>query len=760
MEELKFKISSALKDIIGRDLITDDNIAVFELVKNAYDAYATRVDITFENIYSDNSRIIIKDNGKGMSLEDIKNKWLFVAYSAKKEGTEDESFDYRDSIYQKRAFAGAKGIGRFSCDRLGRELLLESTKKGKDAKTEVIVTDWTLFEKDLKDEFIDITVAHETKAKNSYDLSHGTILEISDLRSEWDREKILRLKRSLAKLINPRKDKSSHNFKIFLNVPEELEKDKQKDDYNEIVNGEIQNLIFETLEIKTTKINTTISEDGRTIETELRDGGELVYKVKEKNAFKRLKDITATLFYLNRSAKLTFTNRMGLSSKDYGHVFVYKNGFRIYPYGESGEDPFKIDVRKAQGYGRFLGTRDLIGQIEILHDDEELRETTSRGDGFIKTNSYEQFEEFFWDSLKKLEKYVVEVQKWGVSIENFNPSEVDNEGNTFQERMGELVENLTGSNDIIEFHYGDKIVELLNDAQQESTDSIIKNLENLAKQNKDEELLKDVQKLNSQLDELKKAKNSAESESRSERDKRYQLDQKVEILERRQQILEDVADEENVDLISIEHHINQSTYRVDEIISDILLAIEQNAERQEIIELLNKISLENRKVSSLVNFVRKANFDTMSSKHSDDIIQYIEEYIRNIYSKDLKRKINKNLIDVDIDTNEKALKVEFVPLELNIILDNLLDNSKKAKASKAFINLSVENNCLEIDYSDNGIGIDPDIKDDIFEFGFTSTGGSGIGLYHIKKLIEENYNGSILATDSEDGANFKLNFNF
>jgi hypothetical protein len=103
----QFRISSALKDIIGQDLITDDYIAVFELVKNSYDAYANRVDIFFVNIYSQDAKIIIKDNGKGMDANDLRDKWLFVAYSAKKEGTEDDTFDYRDNIYKRKAFAGA-----------------------------------------------------------------------------------------------------------------------------------------------------------------------------------------------------------------------------------------------------------------------------------------------------------------------------------------------------------------------------------------------------------------------------------------------------------------------------------------------------------------------------------------------------------------------------------------------------------------------------------------------------------------------------
>ena len=72
-DSLQFKISSALKDLVGKDLITSDNVAIFELVKNSYDAYANHVVITFTE-----NKITIADNGKGMSLSDLKNKWLFL----------------------------------------------------------------------------------------------------------------------------------------------------------------------------------------------------------------------------------------------------------------------------------------------------------------------------------------------------------------------------------------------------------------------------------------------------------------------------------------------------------------------------------------------------------------------------------------------------------------------------------------------------------------------------------------------------------
>ena len=70
---MNFRISSGLKNILGRDLITSDNIAILELVKNSYDACASKVEITF-----DEEQLTIADNGKGMSIDDLLSKWLFV----------------------------------------------------------------------------------------------------------------------------------------------------------------------------------------------------------------------------------------------------------------------------------------------------------------------------------------------------------------------------------------------------------------------------------------------------------------------------------------------------------------------------------------------------------------------------------------------------------------------------------------------------------------------------------------------------------
>lgn len=89
--QLSFRISTGLKNIIGRDLISDKYIAVFELVKNSYDARATKVSIEFVKSDGGNDNNIISDNGSGMSYDDIINKWLFVAYSDKKKQNRAET---------------------------------------------------------------------------------------------------------------------------------------------------------------------------------------------------------------------------------------------------------------------------------------------------------------------------------------------------------------------------------------------------------------------------------------------------------------------------------------------------------------------------------------------------------------------------------------------------------------------------------------------------------------------------------------------
>lgn len=419
-DSLQFKISSALKDLVGKDLITSDNVAIFELVKNSYDAYANHVVITFTE-----NKITIADNGKGMSLSDLKNKWLFLGFSAKKDGTEDEVNDkqksYRDKI--RRFYAGAKGIGRFSCDRLGR-LLTITTKTRDSLLAEQILVDWANFEVDQKIEFDNVDVEHRTlNVDNVFpdQESHGTIIEIEDLHDEetpWTRKHILELKRSLQKLINPYSETNDFVIEIVCEREQKMDLQKLHDGVGfdrDIVNGPLKNSITEILKLKTTQIDVRIS-DGF-VYTTLTDRGVDIYRIREHNIhFPLIKSATVSLSFLNRAAKYNFTRLMGVDSINFGSVFLFRNGFRILPFGETGDDSWGMDFRAQQGRARYLGSRDLMGRVDVTVEDvSELKEVSSRDSGLVDTPMARQVKDLYKQCHKRLERYVVGVL-WGESF--------------------------------------------------------------------------------------------------------------------------------------------------------------------------------------------------------------------------------------------------------------------------------------------------------------------------------------------------------
>ena len=238
---LHFKTNVQLKSIIGKDLINDDNIAILELVKNSFDADSKLVKVNYFNLKknddkdvihfsSNTSRLIIQDDGIGMDIDDIRDKWLNIAYSEKK----------TNKTQHKRRMAGAKGVGRFSCDRLGEYLNLYA-KTSKDSDYYKLSIDWKKFEIEDEDKEIQsIPLKYEKLTSKEFQalgfskFEHGVLLEIIKLRSNWaypqfakngnligwDISKFVDLKKYLEKLINPNQAFESNDFGVFIDAPE------------------------------------------------------------------------------------------------------------------------------------------------------------------------------------------------------------------------------------------------------------------------------------------------------------------------------------------------------------------------------------------------------------------------------------------------------------------------------------------------------------------------------------------------------------
>lgn len=775
MDNLRFKVSSALKDLVGKDLIRNDNIAIFELVKNSYDAFATKVEITFEQ-----DRIVIADNGKGMSLDDLKNKWLFLAYSAKKDGTEDDEkqLSYRDKI--NRHYAGAKGVGRFSCDRLGAHLLLK-TKNLNDKNAEQLEIDWANFEQDQKQEFVKINVRHETPSKSPKfpeNKKTGTILEITNLRVQWTVEKIFDLRTSLEKLINPFAE--TQDFTIEIICPwakknDEIERlSKKKLSPKKIVNGLIRNSISQVISIKTTRIDVSLNEEY--IETSVVDRDTEIYRIREKNNFEKLSSVTINLYFLNKAAKTSFSLKMGVQPVQYGSIFLFRNGFRILPFGNPGDDSWKLDYRAQQGYNRFLGTRDLFGRVDIQTDDiEEFKEVSSRDGGLIESETTLQLRRLFEIAHHRLERYVTGVL-WGEGFlkrQYFNDiaeveknrellgadKDLDTLDYVIRSSLGskidfvQLVKTLISDKNIEVLYYNKDLANIFADAAlyDDANPQVIEDLERIARKTKDGNLLSTVNGAKEKIAELKKQKLDAErraeeadlraEKARQERDlaqynaavavaRQNKAESESKRMYSENLFLSSDVNKDVKQMASLQHHITHTSSFIHALALKAIDAV-NSGDKEKAVSFIQRIIFENTKISTLSNFVSKAKFDLMSKKITKDIVVFVNEYMNNVYS------LANGDMNISVAETSVSCELQFAPIDVIVVLDSLLDNSRKAGAKNISIQWEKKGTKTLLCFSDDGCGISDKILAKVFDYRFSTTNGGGLGLYHVQEICKK-----------------------
>lgn len=426
-KQLQIRPYARLLTMLGEQLIKNERIALIELIKNSYDADADWVKVTFQG-FGDNykiekgSKIIIEDNGHGMSQELIENHWLNPATPEKKRRKKTKNTTRKGRIIQ-----GEKGIGRFSILKLGRRIdIISKTKE--DRQEHLLSYNFSRYDDDFlsedgveKDLYIDdliVTLSNRkperiVPSKLSFGsrkkkrLNHGTIIEISDLKGSWTEKKVESVYRDLTKLesiflkrdniefeVGIYRDGEHQNFqanyleKLALLLEErpviKIENgcfDSDKIEYRFTINGVEESISI--LDPSITGLKVFRDRFGNA-------GSELKERQIECGSF----DFGFYIFDFSAQApaKYKLDQEDKLIIRDH-RIYLYRDNIRVYPYGEPDDDWLRIDMyRGTISAGHFLSNDQVVGFVNISQkNNPNLKDKTNREGLIDEGNATEDF---------------------------------------------------------------------------------------------------------------------------------------------------------------------------------------------------------------------------------------------------------------------------------------------------------------------------------------------------------------------------------
>ncbi len=723
--KLHFTTSSGIKSIVGKDLITDRFVAVFELVKNAYDAKASQVIVSFDDDLKTFERVIrIEDNGTGMSKDDLVSKWLCLAYSDKEEGQQNNQTSNKEksqSDSQSRAFVGSKGIGRFSCDSLGSLLTIHTKTKGESSE-HILEVDWTKFEQSREMLFEKVAVDYFTSEVEEKNISKSyTKLLIKNTRDDWYADAIEKTIDNLRRLKNPFIE--DDGFKIYCGA--NLISDKLKK--SDLVNSNIA----EVLKDKSITIEASI---GSSIEVELTDRSKSIYKLQKTNdTILKNVNINISIHYLTTSAKSTFTRRMGVEPIKYGNVFIYRNNFRVSPYGDTDYDLFGLNIRKTQGYNRYIGTRELIGYIAIKDEKNLFKETSSRNNGLIHSLYLSALEDIYMEYIHRpLEKYVRLVQ-WG---EDGDTQEAITLNSVKIDETERFKKTLTTKKNGFELKYFANDLDFDKYNPEKQLKKVIASLSSVQKK----QATKAIDKLSSLSDENKQQQKALKDSQ-----------DKIAALERQTQNLSRNRSEASF-VEQLTHHFPALADQLNSSIKEfraVQSSVADLKENHTYLKALRKV----RRTEDELRSLQKLLLQTAVDLRSPQILNWQE--LTDWYFSN-NRAVPKVVVSSDESITDDLWVMRSNASEVIMMLGNLYQNAKEHGASTVNFHFS-EN---QIIVSSDSKSIEESDLEKIFELGYsTKNNGTGIGLNQVKTFLNRincvikasNDNGLVQFTISKEG---------
>lgn len=718
-KEIRFSVDAGLINRLGKELVGRHETAVSELVKNAYDADATEVNLIFENAWQKGGTLRVEDNGVGMTRNQLVNGFMRLSSSEKIHNPVSERY--------MRTRAGKKGIGRFATQRLGKKLTIITQTLHSDDAIKIVI-DWDRFETDK--ELAAITNFIESIPKQK---KEGTDLIIEELREGWSDAMIKRVFRYTLELLQPfplskerqkeEKDKEDPGFKSF---------------YFRRDHAGLHPIIDEDEAIykhAVAEIEGYILEDGQgcwSLKSEKLNFPQEVFLIgkdrdQEDSKFEHIRNVHFKCYYFIWEPSLLPPQSLSFIrdiANERGGIRIYRNGFRVLPYGEKGNDWTRLDesVRK-----RVILTphanNSFFGFVEITDKEGSTYEETSSREGMIENDAFNELVDFVYRSIVSATIKVAELRgrKATASQKDYTKNEP-----SATERVDRAFSKLKG---FIE--------------PEESTDN-----------NDSSDSQDSRQKFKEVFEEFEQAREEEKEQLQKEK---TELIDEINML----RILAGLG----LVIGEFVHEVQRFLPGFDAEINFLKNILKDNPEAIERITLLDgNIKAFTAYTSYFDKAISRNVIRELQSIEIRDVVKDFNHVIEN----DLKR--SKIIFVTPEFTDYGLFTIPMHPSEWASILFNLYTNSKKAiRRSKSpgriFIKGGIEDNKVYLEFSDNGDGIPKENEDKIFNAFFTTTSaanhtsndadalvGTGLGLKILKDIIEA-YGGDIYVSLPPEGFN-------
>ena len=412
----RVRTNSHIINLLGDELIGSDSLALFEIVKNAYDADASVVTISLNNLFGDDRNIVIEDDGNGMTPEVIERAWLTIGTDYKRKSVKVSPLYHRTSL-------GNKGVGRLAVHRLANRIMLETQPRG-SAMGSRLKIDWDdLISSSENVEGLSVDV--ENNVSNVLNGKNGTRIILTQLREEnWTKSKVAQMVRKLQNIINPFEPSSLFKIETKSNIYQVQQWIDSVSTPIETLNDCLYKYTF-TLE-KGNNANGLARfswhyqfnpknfppsseiwyrEDSRV--EELLINGNIFHEIdilsKDKILLRDsdldgIETMSGVFYAFNLDGKIIdLSYGSGNRGKikefvaEYAGVRVFRDGIRVYNYGEPADDWLYLDQAKTKRMGSHFAKGQTVGAINLSLEDtkETLKEKTNR-EGFIENPCFER----------------------------------------------------------------------------------------------------------------------------------------------------------------------------------------------------------------------------------------------------------------------------------------------------------------------------------------------------------------------------------